>query len=99
MNNMNNMNNSISQQSLNNSTNQNQQSTYIKSEVQSPRGDSVYLKDKEILPRKNKTIYVNENKLPGNSDMSSSTDIINITLTSTSGLKVVIAAQKNMSLS
>ena len=119
MNNMNNMNNNILQQSLNNSTNQNQQSTYIKSEEQTPRDDSVYLKDKETIPRVKKTVYVNENELQGNSGnnfsgfsmnqnqnsfmkqygMSSSTDIINVTLTATSGLKVVIPAQKSMSLS
>ena len=119
MNNMNNMNNNISQQSLNNSTNQNQQSTYIKSEEQTPRDDSVYLKDKETIPRVKKTVYVNENELQGNSGnnfsgfsmnqnqksfmkqygMSSSTDIINVTLAATSGLKVVIPAQKSMSLS
>ena len=119
MNNMNNMNNNILQQSLNNSTNQNQQSTYIKSEEQTPRDDTVYLKDKETIPRVKKTVYVNENELQGNSGnnfsgfsmnqnqnsfmkqygMSSSTDIINVTLTATSGLKVVIPAQKSMSLS
>ena len=119
MNNMNNMNNNISQQSLNNSTNQNQQSTYIKSEEQTPRDDTVYLKDKETIPRVKKTVYVNENELQGNSGnnfsgfsmnqnqksfmkqygMSSSTDIINVTLAATSGLKVVIPAQKSMSLS
>jgi hypothetical protein len=119
MNNMNNMNNNILQQSLNNSTNQNQQSTYIKSEEQTPRDDSVYLKDKETIPRVKKIVYVNENELQGNSGnnfggfsmnqnqnsfmkqfgMSSSTDIINVTLTATSGLKVVIPAQKSMSLS
>ena len=119
MNNMNNMNNNISQQSLNNSSNLIQQSTYIKSEEQTPRDDSVYLKDKETIPRVKKTVYVNENELQGNSGnnfsgfsmnqnqnsfmkqygMSSSTDIINVTLTATSGLKVVIPAQKSMSLS
>ena len=113
------------QQPINKSTNLNQSTVYINSEVQPPRGDNVYLTDqlgnnnnnnngqtKETIPRMNKTVYVNENELNGNNGfnmnqnqnnfmkfgMSSSTDIVNITLNATSGLKVVIPAQKSMPL-
>lgn len=118
---MNNINNN-NQQQINKSTNLNQPTVYINSEVQPPRGDNVYLQDqlgnnnngqtKETIPRMNKTLYVNENELKGNNafnmnqnqnnfmkfGMSSSTDIVNVTLIATSGLKVVIPAQKSMPL-
>ena len=111
INNMMNMNNN-NQQQMNNNT---QQTVYVNSEVQPPRGDNVYLqKTDETIPRLKKTLYVNEDELPGNNNfnmnqnqnnfmkqfgMSSSTNIINVTLTATSGLKVVIPAQKSMPLS
>ena len=103
------------QQQMNNSTNLNQQTVYISSEVQPPRGDNVYINDQnqsqnqnqspqETIPRLKKTLYVNENEFQNNQNnfmkfgMSSSTDIVNVTLTATSGLKVVIPAQKSMPL-
>lgn len=103
------------QQQMNNSTNLSQQTVYISSEVQPPRGDNVYINDQnqsqnqnqspqETIPRLKKTLYVNENEFQNNQNnfmkfgMSSSTDIVNVTLTATSGLKVVIPAQKSMPL-
>ena len=119
-NNMNNtgvggMNINPQQQQMNNSTNLSQQTVYISSEVQPPRGDNVYMNDQsqnqnqnqspqETIPRLKKTLYVNENEFQNNQNnfmkfgMSSSTDIVNVTLTATSGLKVVIPAQKSMPL-
>ena len=103
------------QQQMNNSTNLSQQTVYVSSEVQPPRGDNVYMNDQsqnqnqnqspqETIPRVKKTLYVNENEFQNNQNnfmkfgMSSSTDIVNVTLTATSGLKVVIPAQKSMPL-
>lgn len=117
-NNMNNtgvggMNINPQQQQMNNSTNLSQQTVYVSSEVQPPRGDNVYMNDQnqnqnqspqETIPRLKKTLYVNENEFQNNQNnfmkfgMSSSTDIVNVTLTATSGLKVVIPAQKSMPL-
>ena len=96
------------QQQMTNSTNLSQQTVYISSEVQPPRGDNVYINQnqspQETIPRLKKTLYVNENEFQNNQNnfmkfgMSSSTDIVNVTLTATSGLKVVIPAQKSMPL-
>ena len=96
------------QQQMTNSTNLGQQTVYISSEVQPPRGDNVYINQnqspQETIPRLKKTLYVNENEFQNNQNnfmkfgMSSSTDIVNVTLTATSGLKVVIPAQKSMPL-
>ena len=103
------------QQQMNSSTNLSQQTVYVSSEVQPPRGDNVYMNDQsqnqnqnqspqETIPRLKKTLYVNENEFQNNQNnfmkfgMSSSTDIVNVTLTATSGLKVVIPAQKSMPL-
>ena len=96
------------QQQMTNSTNLSQQTVYISSEVQPPRGDNVYINQnqspQETIPRLKKTLYVNENEFQNNQNnfmkfgMSSSTDIVNVTLTATSGLKVVKKKKKSMPL-
>ena len=80
-----------------------------------PPNQPVYINDdnkpKEIIPREEKTLYVNPNELKGNNipaQMSNQTygqfqtlagmgsDIINVTLNATTGFKVVIPAPKTM---
>ena len=83
------------------------------SNEQKPREDTVYLgnnqQPKETIPRMNKTIYADNVKGSGNNNinnfsmmkqfgMGGNNDVINVTLTATSGLKVVIPAPKTMSL-
>ena len=83
------------------------------SNEQKPREDTVYLgnnqQPKETIPRMNKTIYADNVQGSGNNNinnfsmmkqfgMGGNNDVINITLTATSGLKVVIPAPKTMSL-
>ena len=83
------------------------------SNEQKPREDTVYLgnnqQPKETIPRMNKTIYADNVQGSGNNNinnfsmmkqfgMGGNNDVINVTLTATSGLKVVIPAPKTMSL-
>ena len=90
----------------NNNINNNQNDVYIRSN-NSNNNNNDPNQPKEILPRSEETIYMNPNELKGNNNQNQNNfqkfnfgalnnDIINVTLSTTAGYKVVIPASKDM---
>ena len=107
-NNMNNMGNNQIPNNIvgNNNINNNQNDVYIRSN-NSNNNNNDPNQPKEILPRSEETIYMNPNELKGNNNQNQNNfqkfnfgalnnDIINVTLSTTAGYKVVIPASKDM---
>ena len=91
----------------NNNINKNQNDIYVHSNNSNNNNDPN--QPKEILPRSEETIYMNQNELKGNNNQNQiqnnfpnfnfgalNNDIINVTLITSAGYKVVISATKDM---
>ena len=99
---MNNMNN-IYANNNNNNINNNQNDVYIHcNNNDNTNNNNDPNQPKELLPRREETLYMHQNEIQGNNNNNINfaglnDDIINVALTTTAGYKVIIPASKNMS--
>ena len=101
-----NNNNNFQQQQINNMAKS--QGNQVMNQASAQNTNNVYVNDpnqpKEVIPRKEETLYLNAaGGKSGPTQLSAmgmgNNNVINVTLTATSGLKVVIAAPKTMTFS
>ena len=101
-----NKNNNFQQQQINNMAKS--QGNQVMNQASAQNTNNVYVNDpnqpKEVIPRKEETLYLNAaGGKSGPTQLSAmgmgNNSVINVTLTATSGLKVVIAAPKTMTFS